>query len=123
MKNRSDVCSALKPKRLIHQDYLDPAFFLGKARHKEIAANGIRRLAVGTGSIHLARSLSIWEALGIDWGRNVPDPIDSMFHILCHLVHTDNHKDLLRTVGNAGNAVRIPVKVHKDAIFRNGIRT
>ena len=31
MENRSDVCSALKPKRLIHQDYLDPAFFLGKS--------------------------------------------------------------------------------------------
>ena len=92
----------------------------GKPGDQELAADGVHRLAVGTCAVLLAGRLD-GEALAVDRCGDAPGTADSCVDVLCDLVHTDDHQDVERSIGDAGDTVRVAVDVHQDPVLGHGI--
>ena len=112
----------LESQLLIHQNYMDSAYMSGVSGDHELAADGIRRLAVEAFSGLLAGRLDV-ESLGIAGCCNVSGTLHGIVDIGAYLVQTDDKYYLSRSLGNTGDTVGVAVDVDHNAVTGDGIGT
>lgn len=111
----------LKTKAVIYKYYMYSVPVSRITCNKELAADGIRRLAV-----HALPGLRAGcrksETLCIYGSRFISCTLQGRIHITGNLVHAYNQYQLLRTVCICRNTVCISVNIYQHAIICNGVR-
>ena len=111
----------LKSQIVIHQNHMDSSGMSGISCDQELAANGIRRLAVEAFSGCLARCFHL-KTLGIRRSSYISGTLHRTVKICAYFIDSHNENNLLRTLGNAGYTVGISIDIHHNTIIRNCIR-
>ena len=110
----------LKSQIVIHQDHMDSSGMSGISCDQELAANGIRRLAVEAFSGCLARCFHL-KALGIRRSSYISGTLHRTVKICAYFIDSHNKNNLFRSLSNTGYAVGIPINIHQNAIIRDRI--
>ena len=92
----------------------------GVPEEMDIVTDRLRRVAVMTHTVGLARRLDI-EARRVGRRRHAARPSQSSLHTLSHLIYTDDKDHLLRSPGDGSHPVSVAINVHNDAILRDSI--
>ena len=101
---------------------MDPAGMAAEAGDQELAADGIRALAVhALAGFRTGRGQA--EPLGIGRGGDVPGTLHGTVQITADLVHPHDEQDFLRALADGGDAVGVSVNVHEDTVVCHGVHT
>ena len=99
---------------------MDAAFMFGISGDQELAADGVRALAIEAGT-SLGTGRIEAEALGVDGSRHVAGALHGAHEVAADFVEADDEENLLRALGNGRDPVGIAIDIYEHAVPGHGI--
>ena len=107
-------------KGIVHQNHVDPAGVPAEPGDQELAADGVRALAVHAFA-GLCAGGGKTETLGIGGRGHIAGALHGAVQVTADLIHAHDEEHLLRPLADGGDTVGVPVDIDEDPVIPSSV--